>query len=156
MKIRILAIGSRPDGWVQDGVRMYLDRLPVPFRPELVEIPLSTRSSNGDPAVAQAKEGRRILDRLKPGEHMVALDEHGRSWSSVELARQLDQWQQNQPALAFVIGGPEGLAAEVKARANQTWSLSALTFPHGLVRVILLEQLYRAWTILKGHPYHKV
>lgn len=135
---------------------MYLDRLPAPFRPELVEIPLSTRSSNGDPAVARTKEGRRILERLKPGEHVVALDEHGKPWSSVELARQLEGWQVAQPALAFVIGGPEGLAEEVKARANQLWSLSPLTFPHGLVRVILLEQLYRAWTILKGHPYHKV
>lgn len=155
MKIRILAIGSRPEDWVREAVSMYLQRLPPPFQPQLVEIPLSTRSSAGDPEVARAKEGRRILDRLKPGEHVVALDERGKAWSSVELARQLDGWQAGAPALAFVIGGPEGLAAEVKSRANQLWSLSPLTFPHGMVRVILAEQLYRAWTILRGHPYHK-
>jgi 23S rRNA (pseudouridine1915-N3)-methyltransferase len=156
MKIRILAIGSRPDGWVQDGTRMYLDRLPPQLKPEIVEIPLSTRSSNGDPVVAMNKEGRRILERLKPGEHVVTLDVLGKAWSSEGLARELARWQAEHSALALVIGGPEGLSPEVKARANQSWSLSALTFPHGMVRVILMEQLYRAWTILQGHPYHKV
>ena len=135
---------------------MYLDRLPPQLKPEIVEIPLSTRSSNGDPAVAMTKEGRRILERLKPGEHVVTLDLGGKAWSSEGLASELRRWQAEHPALALVIGGPEGLSPEVKARANQSWSLSALTFPHGMVRVILMEQIYRAWTILQGHPYHKV
>ena len=99
--------------------------------------------------------GQRILQRIKPGDFVVTLDERGRGWSSAELARELTRWQNHQPSLALVIGGPEGLAAEVTARANQSWSLSALTFPHGLVRVLVVEQLYRAWTILQGHPYHK-
>ena len=156
MKIRLLVIGTRPEDWVRDAVSLYLARLPAHLKPELVEIPLSLRSSGGDPAMAKAKEGQRILQRIKPGDFVVALDERGRGWSSVELARELARWQSHQPSVALVIGGPEGLAAEVTARANQVWSLSALTFPHGLARVIVIEQLYRAWTILQGHPYHKV
>lgn len=156
MKIRLLVIGTRPEDWVRDAVSLYLARLPAHLKPELVEMPLSLRSSGGDPAMARAKEGQRILQRIKPGDFVVALDERGRGWSSVELARELARWQSHQPSVALVIGGPEGLAAEVTARANQVWSLSALTFPHGLARVIVIEQLYRAWTILQGHPYHKV
>jgi 23S rRNA (pseudouridine1915-N3)-methyltransferase len=155
MKIRLLVIGTRPEDWVRDAVSLYLARLPAHLKPELVEIPLSLRSSGGDPDVARAKEGQRILQRLKPGDFVVALDERGRGWSSVELSRELARWQNHQPSVALVIGGPEGLSAEVSARANQAWSLSALTFPHGLARVIVVEQLYRAWTILQGHPYHK-
>jgi 23S rRNA (pseudouridine1915-N3)-methyltransferase len=147
MKIRLLVIGTRPDDWVREAVSLYLARLPAHLAPELVDIPLSLRSSGGDPAVAKAKEGQRILQRIKPGDFVVALDERGR-----ELAR----WQNHQPSVVLVIGGPEGLADEVMSRANQSWSLSALTFPHGLARVIVVEQLYRAWTILQGHPYHKV
>jgi 23S rRNA (pseudouridine1915-N3)-methyltransferase len=156
MKTRLLAIGSRPDDWVRSGVDTYLERLPPHLKPELVEIPLSLRSSGGDPAVARAKEGQRILERLKPDEFVITLDERGKPWSSLELSRQLARWQAEESAVALVIGGPEGLADAVRKRANQSWSLSALTFPHGMVRVIVVEQLYRAWTILQGHPYHKV
>jgi 23S rRNA (pseudouridine1915-N3)-methyltransferase len=156
MKVRLLVIGTRPDDWVRDAVALYLARMPAHLQLELVEIPLSLRSSGGDPAVAKAKEGQRILQRLKPGDHLVALDERGKGWSSVELSREMERWQNHQPSVALAIGGPEGLADDVRQRANQIWSLSALTFPHGLARVIVVEQLYRASTILKGHPYHKV
>lgn len=155
MKIRLLVIGTRPEDWVREAVALYLDRLPPHLKPEMVEMPLSLRSSGGDPAVAKAKESQRILQRLKPGDFVVALDERGKPWSSTDLARELGRWQNHQPSVALVIGGPEGLTDEVLARANQVWSLSALTFPHGLARVIVAEQLYRAWTILNGHPYHK-
>lgn len=156
MKTRILAIGSRPDDWVRTASATYLERLPAHLKPELVEIPLSLRSSGGDPAVAKAKEGQRIMQRLKPDEFVITLDERGKPWSSVELSQQLARWQLEESAVALIIGGPEGLADEVRKRADQSWSLSALTFPHGMVRVIVIEQLYRAWTILQGHPYHKV
>lgn len=156
MKIRLLVIGTRPEDWVRDAVGTYLPRLPPHLKPEIVEIPLSLRSSGGDPVVARTKEGERILQRIKPGDFVITLDERGQGWSSGELARELTRWQNHQPSVALVIGGPEGLAAEVTARADQSWSLSALTFPHGLARVIVIEQLYRAWTILQGHPYHKV
>ncbi len=155
MKVRLLVIGTRPEDWVREAVQLYLDRIPTHLKPELVDIPLSLRSSGGDPAVAKAKEGQRILQRLKPGDFLVTLDERGKAWSSLELAREVDRWQNHQPSVVLAIGGPEGLADEVRQRANQSWSLSALTFPHGLARVIVVEQLYRAWTILQGHPYHK-
>ncbi len=155
MKLRLLAIGSRPDDWVRKGVEMYLTRLPPQLSLEIVEIPLSLRSSGGDPAVAREKEGRRILQRLRADEHVVILDERGKAWNSVGLARELAAWQAGARPVALVIGGPEGLSDEVRRRANQSWSLSPLTFPHGLVRVVVAEQLYRAWTILQGHPYHK-
>ncbi len=155
MKLRLLAIGSRPDEWVRAGVGNYLARLPAPLKPEIVEIPLSLRSSGGDPAVARTKEGRRIIQRIRPDEHVVILDERGTAWDSAGLSRQLASWQGAARPVALVIGGPEGLAEEVRLRANQAWSLSPLTLPHGLVRVVVVEQLYRAWTILQGHPYHK-
>ena len=155
MKVRLLVIGTRPEDWVREAVQLYLDRIPTHLKPELVDIPLSLRSSGGDPAVAKAKEGQRILQRVKPGDFLVTLDERGKTWSSLELAREVDRWQNHQPSVVLAIGGPEGLADEVRQRANQSWSLSALTFPHGLARVIVVEQLYRAWTILQGHPYHK-
>lgn len=156
MKIRLLVIGTRPEEWVRDAVQLYLGRMPAHLKLEIVEIPLSLRSSGGDPATAKAKEGQRILQRLKQGDFLVTLDEQGRGWSSVELAREMERWQNHHPSVVLAIGGPEGLADDVRQRANQSWSLSALTFPHGLARVIVVEQLYRAWTILQGHPYHKV
>ena len=124
MKIRLLVIGTRPEDWVRDAVSLYLARLPAHLKPELVEIPLSLRSSGGDPAVAKAKEGQRILQRIKPGDFVVTLDERragpGRP---TDLARELTRWQNHQPSVALVIGGPEGLADDVMARANQSWSL---------------------------------
>lgn len=155
MKIRLLVIGTRPDEWVQAAVPLYLERLPPHLKPEVVDIPLSLRSSGGDPAVAKQKEGDRILHRIKPDDYVVILDEHGTQWSSTELAHEVDRWQNHQPSVVLAIGGPEGLSDGVKARANKSWSLSRMTLPHGLARVMVVEQLYRAWTILKGHPYHK-
>lgn len=156
MKIRLFVIGTRPDDWVQTAVALYLERLPPHLKPEMVEMPLSLRSSGGDPAVAKQKEGDRILHRIKPDDFVVILDEHGSPWSSTDLAREVDKWQSHQPSVVLAIGGPEGLSDGVKARANKSWSLSPMTFPHGLARVMVVEQLYRAWTILQGHPYHKV
>ena len=155
MKIRLLVIGTRPEDWVADAVNLYLTRMPAHLKLEIVEIPLSLRSSGGNPDIAKAKEGQRILQRVKPQDFVVTLDERGRGWSSVDLARELEGWQNHHPSVVFVIGGPEGLSSEVSQRANQSWSLSALTLPHGMARVIVVEQLYRAWTILQGHPYHK-
>lgn len=157
MKIRLLAVGSRMESWVQAGYDAYRERLPPFLRPELVEVPLAIRSGRGDRALAVAKEGERLLHGLRPGDYVVALDERGRQYSSVDLAQRLDRWlAAGHSALAFVIGGPEGLAEPVRSRADELWSLGMLTWPHGLVRLMLAEQLYRAWTIRQGHPYHKV
>lgn len=155
MRIRLLAIGSRTEDWLRDGVRDYVARLPRELRFELEEIPLAIRSSGGDPAVAIRKEGERVLSRLKPGDFVVALDERGTQWTSRELAGELARWQADHDQVVLVIGGPEGLAPAVRARANLFWSLSRLTLPHGIARLAVVEQLYRAVTIQRGHPYHK-
>jgi 23S rRNA (pseudouridine1915-N3)-methyltransferase len=155
MKIRLLAMGSRMDEWVRDGYLSYVERLPREIRLELVEVPLARRSPGTPVTTARQKEGEKLLKLLRPGEYVVALDEGGTAWSSTELADRLRGWLRSQPELALVIGGPDGLTDEVRRRAQAVWSLSALTFPHGLVRILVAEQLYRAWTILQGHPYHK-
>jgi 23S rRNA (pseudouridine1915-N3)-methyltransferase len=155
MRIRLLALGSRTEDWLRDGVREYANRLPRELRFEIDELPLAARPAGADPGVAIRKEGERVLGRLKPGDHLVALDERGTAWSSRALATELGRWEADQDQVVLVIGGPDGLAPEVLARANQRWSLSALTLPHGIVRLLVVEQLYRAVTIRRGHPYHK-
>lgn len=152
MLIRILAIGNRLDDWLNRGFAAYRDRLPSRLRLELVEIPLPARR---DPAVAMRREAEQLLSRLSPGEYAVALDERGDSWSSMELAERLSRWEQDHGRVALLVGGPEGLDPSVRQRASACWSLSRLTLPHGLVRVLLAEQVYRAWSILNGHPYHR-
>ncbi len=142
-----------PD-WVAAGVREYAGRLPGNLL-QLVELPLGTRTKAGDPRRAQAEESQRLLKAIPGGARVVALDPRGRSLSTEALAGKLDGWLQEGRDVAFLVGGPEGLSAECLARSDERWSLSALTFPHMLVRVILAEQLYRAWTILRNHPYHR-
>jgi len=152
MKIRIITVSSRLDDWLNGGFTSYSGRLPRKLRPELVEIPLAARRV---PAVAIQREGEQILSRLQAEEFVVALDERGKAFSSAELAREFAGWQELYGRVAFLIGGPDGLADACRERANMLWSLSRLTLPHGLVRVLLAEQLYRAWSILQGHPYHR-
>jgi 23S rRNA (pseudouridine1915-N3)-methyltransferase len=155
MRIKLLAIGSRMEDWLRAGVQAYAGRLPREFRLEIEDIPLAGRTAGGDPAAALDKEGARVLARLKPGDHAVVLDERGEQWSSRELAVQLGRWREDHGQVALLIGGPEGFAPAVRRRANQTWSLSRLTLPHALVKLVVVEQLYRAVTIQQGHPYHK-
>lgn len=156
MKTKLLAVGGRMENWVSEGFDAYARRLPPTLRPELAEIPLAARPAGSDAAGAVAAEGRRLLARVRAGDRVVALDEAGNQYDSLQLAGRLEHWLSGRGALAFVIGGPDGLSAAVRERADELWSLSRLTLPHGLVRVILAEQLYRAWTIRQGHPYHKV
>lgn len=141
--------------WVSEAFGAYVGRLPPTLRPELVEMPLAIRSSGTDAAGAMATEGRRLLARVRDGDRLIALDESGTQYDSVQLSLKLEHWLTTRGVLTFVIGGPDGLSQEVRERADELWSLSRLTLPHGLVRVILAEQLYRAWTIRQGHPYHK-
>ncbi|MCZ6516412.1 MAG: 23S rRNA (pseudouridine(1915)-N(3))-methyltransferase RlmH [Gammaproteobacteria bacterium] len=153
MRITILAIGTRLPEWVYEGFRVYQQRMPRDIRLDLEEIPLVSRTSKGRPGPAVQKEGERLLRRMKQQQLMVALDQAGDPWTSAELAARLQEWLQRHPRIALVIGGPDGLSAACKQRADLCWSLSPLTLPHGLVRVVVAEQLYRAWTMLQGHPY---
>lgn len=142
-------------GWVEQGYQEYAKRMPADLPVDLIDIPLATRGKNADVARLMRKEGEQMLAATQPGERIVTLEVNGRNWSTEELAGQLEAWRLEARNVNLMVGGPEGLAADVSARADQRWSLSALTLPHPLVRILLAEQLYRAWTILNRHPYHK-
>lgn len=141
--------------WVQDGWSEYARRLPRPFTLELREIPLLKRSRNADIEGLRNRESDALLDSVPSGFRVIALDERGRQWSTVELAQQMENWMREERGVCFLIGGPDGLSKQCVRQAQHTWSLGKLTLPHPLVRTILAEQLYRAWTITQNHPYHR-
>ncbi|MCE8025933.1 23S rRNA (pseudouridine(1915)-N(3))-methyltransferase RlmH [Billgrantia aerodenitrificans] len=155
MRIRLLAVGTRMPGWVNEGVEEYRKRLPRDFALEIEEIVPGQRGKNADTARAVASEAKRIRERLRGDEFVVALEVGGRAWSTERLAQEAESWRLEGREVVLLVGGPDGLAPELSAAADRRWSLSALTLPHPLVRVILAEQLYRAWTLLVGHPYHR-
>ncbi|PAU87686.1 23S rRNA (pseudouridine(1915)-N(3))-methyltransferase RlmH [Pseudomonas sp. WN033] len=155
MRLRLISVASRMPRWVEDGYQEYAKRLPPDLPLELVEIPLATRGKNADVARLMRREGEQMLAATQPGERIVTLEVNGRAWSTEQLAEQLERWRLEARTVNLMVGGPEGLAEEVQARSEQRWSLSPLTLPHPLVRILLAEQLYRAWTILNRHPYHK-
>ena len=155
MRIVLLAVGERAPRWAAEGCAEYLKRMPRGIAPELVELPAGARGKGRDPARAIAEEGERIRAALPKQAHVVALDERGAAWSSPELSRRLAAWQQNARDVALVIGGPDGHEPSLLASAHEKWSLSALTLPHMLARLVVVEQLYRAWTLLQNHPYHR-
>lgn len=142
-------------GWVQSGYNEYAKRLPGELHLELVEVALAARRKNEAPQRAIANEGEAMLKAIGQGDRVVALDVKGKPWGTDQLARNLRDWQGSGDNFSLLIGGPDGLAPSCIERANISWSLSALTLPHPLVRIILIEQLYRAWSINAGHPYHR-
>ena len=150
-RLRILAVGTRMPAWVQAGFAEYHKRMPRDFAVELREIPVSRR----DGARAVAEEGEALLAALAPDEHAVTLEVGGEPWSTADLAARLRAWRDEGRRAAFLIGGPDGLSDACRARAAGQWSLSRLTLPHPLVRIVLMEQIYRAWSILGAHPYHR-
>lgn len=155
MQFIVAAIGQRMPAWVQDGWSEYARRLPRPFTLELREIPLLKRSRNADIEGLRNRESDALLDSVPSGFRVIALDERGRQWSTVELAQQMENWMREERGVCFLIGGPDGLSKQCVRQAQHTWSLGKLTLPHPLVRTILAEQLYRAWTITQNHPYHR-
>jgi 23S rRNA (pseudouridine1915-N3)-methyltransferase len=155
MHARLIAIGERMPAWVAAGFAEYCKRLSHELPLQLVELKPGARGKGRDDARAMADEGAAMLAALPRDAHVVALDGHGSAWSSEQLAKQLLDWRMAGRDLAFLIGGPDGHAREVLQRADQRWSLGALTLPHMLVRLVVAEQLYRAVTIVNGHPYHR-
>ena len=155
MRIRFIAVGKKMPAWVQSGYQEYARRLPRELILELIEIPLLHRGKNPDLHRLLKKEGEAMMAAIKPTDFVVSLDVTGKSWTTDDLARQLLDWQQLGSDVCLLVGGPDGLAPECLKRAQQHWSLSGLTFPHPLVRVVVAEALYRAWTINAGHPYHR-
>jgi 23S rRNA (pseudouridine1915-N3)-methyltransferase len=154
-RMRIVAIGSRMPKWVSEPFDDYLTRLNPGLKVTLTEIEPGVRSAGRPPAKAIETEGQRILATVRANEYVVALDEHGKQMSTREFATWLATRLREGSDLAFLIGGPDGFAADVLQRSNFKWSLSPLTFPHALVRVVLAEQLYRAHSVLSNHPYHR-
>ena len=155
MHITILSVGHRMPGWIQEGFREYARRMPPEIRVELVELKPEERGAGKPAERARALEGERLLGAVPSGGTLLALDEKGRSVSTAGLSVMLAEWMRDATHPVFAIGGADGLSGEVKERAAKLVSLSALTLPHGLVRVVLAEQLYRAWSILSRHPYHR-
>lgn len=155
MRIHLLAVGRRMPAWVAAGFAEFAQRLPPECRLELREIEPGRRSTRGNAGPAVTQEGQRLLAALPRAARVVTLDESGQLWTSAELADRLKAWMQDGRDIALLVGGADGLAPEVKRRADSSWSLSKLTLPHALVRVLVAEQLYRAWSILHHHPYHR-
>tara|TARA_A100001037_G_C15006499_1_gene569642 strand:- start:46 stop:483 length:438 start_codon:yes stop_codon:yes gene_type:complete len=142
--------------WVQAAFGEYTKRLPPTLALELTEIPPGHRGKRSNATNAMEAEAKRLLSAVPKGARKVTLDEHGKAWSTVALAKRLERWMHSGDDIALLVGGPDGLAPSVKSQADESWSLSPLTFPHALVRIIVAEQLYRAWSVLNHHPYHRV
>ena len=151
MRAFLIAVGERMPAWVQQGFAEYAKRLSRELPLELIEVAAKSR----DPARAMTEEGAALLAAIPKGAHIVALDGRGRAWSSEELAQQLARWRMQGKDLAFLIGGADGFASTVLDRADQKWSLRPATLPHPLVRIVVVEQIYRAASLLANHPYHR-
>ena len=155
MHVRLIAVGDNQPSWVDAAFSDYTARLPRHWKFRLDTIATANRKKSGSEVAAMKAEGRKILANLKFSEYMVLLDERGQLIGSRALGSKVDDWQSSGRDLCFVIGGPDGVSAECEQRADFRWSLSTLTLPHGLARVLFAEQLYRAWTLTQGHPYHR-
>ncbi len=155
MKLQLVAVGTRMPAWVTTGFMEYQRRFPRDMALELIEIPAGKRGKNADIARILNKEGEQMLAAIPKGNHIVSLDLPGKTWDTPDLASQMSRWQLDGRDISLLIGGPEGLAPACKQAAAQSWCLSALTLPHPLVRIVVAESLYRAWSVNNNHPYHR-
>lgn len=155
MKIHLISVGNKMPDWVEAGVAEYRKRLPRDFELLITEIPLAPRGKGVDIGKARVKEGAACLRAVGKGDYVVALDVLGKALGTEQLAEQFRLLRDGGRNLTLLVGGPDGLAAECLAAADARWSLSMLTFPHPIVRIILAEQVYRVWSILANHPYHR-
>ncbi|MFP4147171.1 MAG: 23S rRNA (pseudouridine(1915)-N(3))-methyltransferase RlmH [Halorhodospira sp.] len=154
MRVHLVAVGHKPPRWVREGVEAYAQRLGRGWRLSLHEVP-GGGSRGSDEPQAREREGERLLRATPERAFCIALDEEGQMRDTEQWARQLERWRHEGGEAAFLIGGADGLSEAVYQRADTCWSLSPLTLPHMLVRVLVAEQVYRAWTLLSGHPYHR-
>ena len=155
MNIHLISVGNKMPSWVNDGYLEYAKRMPAECTLKLTEIAPGRRGQRVDVARTLRDEGERMLKAVPKGCRLLALDVGGRQWSSEQLAVQLSGWMAQGSDVALLVGGPEGMDPDCLGQAQARWSLSPLTLPHPLVRVLLAEQLYRAWSILRNHPYHR-
>ncbi|WP_334029479.1 23S rRNA (pseudouridine(1915)-N(3))-methyltransferase RlmH [Alteromonas sp. P256] len=155
MKIQIVAVGTKMPSWVSAGVDEFIRRFPSDMPVSITEIPAGKRGKNADIKRILEKEGEQMLATIPRGNRVVTLEVTGKPWDTPMLAKQLDNWKMDGRDVSLLIGGPEGLAPSCIAASEQKWSLSALTLPHPLVRIILVESVYRAWSVTQNHPYHR-
>lgn len=155
MRITLIAIGNKMPSWVEQGYNDYAKRLPGDCSLKLLEIPMPKRGKNTDIEKTKLKEAELILSAIPKHDRVIALEVEGQSWSTEKLADTLSDWRMSGDNVSLLVGGPDGLARQCLQRADMLWSLSPLTLPHPLVRVLLAEQLYRAWAINQNHPYHR-
>lgn len=155
MQVTVIAVGHRMPGWIEDGFREYAKRMPSEWHFNLKELKPVERSGSKTPEMAIAAEAVKIRSAIPRGARVIALDEQGKELSTRQLADNVKSWQQDGRDIVFIIGGADGLDPDLKKQADSLVRLSALTLPHGMVRVLLTEQLYRASTILQNHPYHR-
>ena len=155
MRIHLIAIGQRRARWEQEGFREYARRMPPELSLALVEVAPSRRTGRHGAQRHVDEEGRRLIAAIPGRTRIVALDERGAAWTTAELANRIERWMHDGRDLALLVGGADGLAPACIESAEYRWSLSPLTLPHGLARIVVAEQLYRASTILRGHPYHR-
>jgi 23S rRNA (pseudouridine1915-N3)-methyltransferase len=155
VRLVLITASNRQPRWVVEGYEEYARRLERRWSLELIEVALSRRTAATDPRRARADEARRMLRHVPSDAHVVALDREGARWSTTALAGKLDTWSLAGAPVCLLVGGPDGLGDECRERASERWSLSALTLPHGLVRVVVAEAIYRAASVLSGHPYHR-
>jgi 23S rRNA (pseudouridine1915-N3)-methyltransferase len=155
MRVQILAVCDKLPAWVKQGVEDYSARLQSAFNLQQLDLALGNRGKNSDPRSAVLDEGKRMEAAIAKQAHVIALDSEGSTWSTEQLAQHYERWRMDGLNLCFLIGGPDGLAPSCLQRAQQRWSLGALTLPHALVKIVLVEQLFRAHSILQNHPYHR-
>jgi 23S rRNA (pseudouridine1915-N3)-methyltransferase len=154
VRITVVAVGQRQPRWAEQAIEDFLQRLPAGFAVTIKEVRAETRSGQPLERILAA-EAERLRAAIPAGAVIVALDERGQDWTTARLAEQLGKWRDASESVAFLIGGPDGLALDIKRAARVQLRLSSLTLPHALARVLLVEQLYRAWSLLAGHPYHR-
>ena len=155
MRMTLIAVGTKMSTWVEQGYAEYARRLPADCVLQLVEISSGKRGKGADIARITQQEGEKMLAAVPKGARIVTLEVTGKAWTTEALATELDGWLHDGRDVALLVGGPEGLSADCIARSEQRWSLSSLTLPHPLVRIVVAEQIYRAWSILQNHPYHR-
>ena len=155
MNIFLISVGNRMPGWVQQGYQEYARRISGELNLNLIEIAPGKRGKNADLTRTLNDEGERMLKAIPKGCRVITLEIEGRAWSTQQLARKMGNWLEAGGDLALLVGGPEGLAESCRQRADSRWSLSPLTLPHPLVRVLISEQIYRSLSLLRNHPYHR-
>ena len=155
MKIHLIAVGRRVPDWVERGYHEFSKRLPAEHRIHLIEIATGKRHKNSDVKQHVEREGKQMVAAIPAASTVIALDVKGQQWSTEQLAKRFAAWRHEGRDISLLVGGPDGLAPDCLKRARHIWSLSQLTLPHALVRVVIAEQLYRAWSIINDHPYHR-